>query len=215
MSLKDKTYEILKDRIVNCIYPPGTLLKEREVIEALGVSRTPFREAIVTLMQEGLVQIVPYQGILVAEITRKDIEALYAVRERLELYALELCMERIPWDVLQVCYDGVRTGVIEGRAEAMRQDEDVHTMILCYANNKLLKRLMDGLNDHMHRVRVLSTTQDQDIQCTREEHLGILEAIRDGDVEAASAAMRAHIQRSKERALNALLKDNSKLYFRM
>ena len=214
MSIKNKTYQILKDRIVNCVYAPGALLKEREVIEDLGISRTPFREATAALMQEGLVQIVPYQGIVVSEITCKDIETLYAVRERLELYAMELSIDRIPENLLKSCYNGIHTIGIEEWTEAMRQDEDVHSMILRYADNRLLERLMDGLYDHLHRIRVMSIQDRHILQQTRQEHLNILEAMLERDEKAASMAMQTHIQRSKERALSALLSHSNKLYFR-
>lgn len=214
MSLKDKTYEVLKERIINCAYPPGTLLKEREIIEELGVSRTPFREAISALMYEDLVQIVPYQGIFVAEITLKDIENLYAVRERLELYALELCMEAVPESALIAGIDRIQNAGSETYAEAMRLDENVHALVLHYADNKLLKRMMDGLYDQMHRVRVLSTTQDQDVTRTDQEHLTILQAMLEHDADKVSEAMRRHIQSSKARALAVLLNNNDKLYFK-
>lgn len=215
VSLKDKTYEILKRRIINCVYPPGTLLKEREIIEELGVSRTPFRETISALMYEDLVQVIPYQGIFVSEITLRDIENLYAVRERLELYALELCMETVPESALVAGIDRLQNADAQAYTdEAMRLDENVHTLVLHYADNKLLKRMMDGLYDQMRRVRVLSTTQDQHVSCTDQEHLAILQAMLEHDADKALEVMRWHIQSSKARALAALLNKNDKLYFK-
>lgn len=213
MGLKDKTYGILKDRIINCVYPPGSILKEREIITELGVSRTPFREAANALMHEDLVALVPYKGVVVAEITLRDIENLYAVRERLEVYALELSMGKIPESELRGAIGGLQAGW-QGLEAAIRQDEEVHTMLLHYAGNKVLERLVDGLYDHVHRIRVMSAMGECDGKSTNEEHLRILQPMLEGDLEAAAAAMKAHINGSKQRAVDTLMRHNDKLYFR-
>ena len=158
---------------------------------------------------------VPYQGIFVSEITLKDIEDLYAVRERLELYAIELCISRIPEEALQSCYEEIQAQNLQGMEKSILAGEEIHAMVLQYADNQLLKRMMEGLYDHMHRVRVLSTTKDRDVQCTRDEHIEILKALQSRDTLSACTAMVHHIQGSKKRALAVLLQDNEKMYFKL
>lgn len=76
-SLKSKAYEIIKKRIVCCEYAPGDILDEKALIDEFGVSRTPIREALNVLAEEGMVDIMPRRAILVSHISTKDVSNLY------------------------------------------------------------------------------------------------------------------------------------------
>lgn len=212
MSLKDKAYAIIKDRIVNCYYPPGSFLSEREIIDELGLSRTPFREAANILCQENLVEIISHKGMFVTGITLKDVVDLYCIRERLELLALELALENIPDDVLELHYN-IAKAALQDTSEAQKiavrdavqEDEELHKMLLRYSNNALLVRTMEGIYDHNHRIRVISTEQPGIIQVTKEQHFAIISCMHSKDRKAALDAMREHITSSKDRALQTIL----------
>ena len=95
MVLRDKIYKTIKERITNGTYAPGQPLDEKKIIEELQTSRTPFREAINALSEEGLVEVYPYRGIFVRDLSVKDIADGFDIRLLLEPRVLELACQRI------------------------------------------------------------------------------------------------------------------------
>ena len=209
MSLKDLAYASIKDAITNCIYAPGTFLNEREIIKDLGISRTPFREAVNALSREGLVDIVPHKGIFVTEITLKDVMDLYRIREHLEPFAVTLAMENLTSDSLETLRfplsDKSESEATEC-TDAVREDEDLHHMLLRLADNKLLTQMMGEIYDHNHRIRILSIVNEYTIRITEEQHSEIIRHMQTGNTVAAAEAMRVHITSSKDRALAAIVR---------
>jgi DNA-binding GntR family transcriptional regulator len=93
-TLADRAYLQLREEIIRVDLPPGTVLREDELTQRLGVGRTPVREAIQRLRRDGFVTIIPRRGILVSEITITDLAAIYEVRKHLESWASRLAAER-------------------------------------------------------------------------------------------------------------------------
>ena len=217
MSLKDIAYDIIKTRIVECDYPPGSFLNEREVIEELGISRTPFREAVNALSRVGLVDLIPHKGIFVTEITLKDVVDLYHIREQLEPFAVRLAMVSIPEEVIEACYNSLLPLPDDSCDDksSVKQDEDLHQMILKYADNSLLTQMMGVIYDHNHRIRVLSVTRLNVYQLTRQQHFEIIKQMRDGDIDAAAEAMLRHVVSSKDRAIEAILRRKDSFNFKL
>jgi len=75
--LKNHAYQIIKERLINCIYEPGSLINESQLATDLGLSRTPVREAINRLESEGLVKVMPKKGIFVSDIQLSDVLDLF------------------------------------------------------------------------------------------------------------------------------------------
>ena len=94
-NLKEKAYIHLKEKIIKCEYPPGMALSERDLMETLGVSRTPIREAINLLEQENLIKIYPRRGMFVENITVKDIQDIFTVRKTVEPLVTKLATPHI------------------------------------------------------------------------------------------------------------------------
>ena len=84
MTMKHQIYKIIKDEICNGHYPPGYWLQEKELAAKMDVSRSPVREALKQLVDEGLAIDYPNTGVFVKELTSKDIEEIYDVRIMLE-----------------------------------------------------------------------------------------------------------------------------------
>jgi DNA-binding GntR family transcriptional regulator len=182
-------------------------------MEELELSRTPFREAINELVQENMIEIVPYKGMFVTEITIKDIEDLYAIREKLEPFVVELCMNNIPKDVVESYYKSMSPPEDLDPSKSVREDEDLHMMLLKYVNNSLLERTMLGFYDHSHRIRVLSTNKEQ-VAITKQQHLKIVECMHKGDKAGAIEAMHQHIVSSKQRAFDTLMRHKDRIYLK-
>ena len=85
-NLKEKAYAIIKNKIICCEYRPGQFLNEQELRESVGASRTPIREALNKLEQEGLLEILPKRGVLVRDITLQEVNAIFEIRCMIEPY---------------------------------------------------------------------------------------------------------------------------------
>ncbi len=209
MNLKEKAYDVLKERIINGVYSPGQMLNEREIIEELNISRTPFREAVNALGKESLVNIYPRRGMFVAEITVKDVADIYSIRKVLEPFAVRLAYGNIPQEVLLDLKERMLDVNKTNYDQSIREDEDLHGVILRYADNAYLSRMMENLYEHNKRVRVLSTRSEDVVEVTINQHLVILEAMLAGDVEKAAEEMERHIESSRERAFQQIFSNNS------
>jgi len=93
-SLAERAYVDLREEIIGVRLAPGTLLREDELMQRLGVGRTPVREAVQRLQRDGFVTVIPRRGTLVSEISITDLAAIYEVRKKLESWASRLAAER-------------------------------------------------------------------------------------------------------------------------
>ena len=94
--LKNKAYETIKERLLDCTYEPGTLLNEARLAEDLGFSRTPVREAISRLESDGFVKIMPKKGIYVSDILLSDVLQIFQTRIEIEPVALRMAAPYLP-----------------------------------------------------------------------------------------------------------------------
>ena len=88
MSLRDKAYEQLKERIVDCTYAPDSVINEEWLQSEFGMSRTPIREALIMLEREGLVKIMPKKGVRIVRMTLEDVHDVFEIRKLIEPYIL-------------------------------------------------------------------------------------------------------------------------------
>ena len=135
LTVREQVFNRLKDHIVSGEISPGTRLTEQGLAASLGVSRGPLREAIRELVDIGLIVSIPYKGISVRSITRKDLEELYSLRTTLESFAFRLCWERRTPETL----DDLRrrnaalvATVDDGADPALAIDQELHLHSWCY-----------------------------------------------------------------------------------
>ena len=93
-SLKDKAYEVIRERIITCVYQPGDVVDEKALCEELNMSRTPVREALNVLAEEEFLDIMPRRAIIVSQISMKDINNIYDLRELLEPDSTRIAVRR-------------------------------------------------------------------------------------------------------------------------
>ncbi len=206
LSLKEKAYTVIRQRIVDGTYAPGSMLNEKEIIAEIGVSRTPFREATAALAKENLIAIIPRRGMYVAEVTVKDIVDMYGMRDVLEPFTVRLAMEnRLPREKLAVLQRRVE---MAGKtyAQVLRDDEDIHGLLLGYADNAHLTRTLQGLRSHGKRIRAFAGKNDADVTDINLEHITLLEAMLEGGTGQAENQMKQHIAASKRRVFERIFK---------
>ena len=199
--LKNHTYCILKERLVNCIYPPGTLLNEAQLAADLGASRTPVREAISRLEMEGFVKIMPKKGIYVTDISLNDVLQIFQTRIEIEPIAVRLAAPHLPrQELLAFC------GKFEGDApdiqNGFRLDTAMHLFIIEHCGNRYIIDMMHRIFDENTRVIISSKQNQVQIHDARLEHLDILTCLLAKDTERAIGLMRSHVENCRKAALD-------------
>ena len=197
--LTDRVYETLREAIFALELEPGSPLVERDLAARLGVSKSPVREALQRLAVEGLVTQSPYRGTTVVTIGPDEVDQIYALREVLEAFAVELATPRL------TRADVERARQILARSEAAIESEDrallaqvnreFHGLFGECSGNHFLAGTVASLQD---RVRVISVMGWRSRPTMREEylqHAAVLDAAATGDAGQAAAAMRDHIHR--------------------
>ncbi|MEJ1159208.1 GntR family transcriptional regulator [Prosthecomicrobium sp. N25] len=193
----ETVYADLKARILTLDIVPGGSLSEPELSLAYGVSRTPVREALIRLADEGLVDIVPKSGTSVARIPLGLLPEAIVVRKALEEATVRAAAERATGSaVLQLEAAQARlTEVAEqGDFEAFHlADEAFHATIAAVAGYPGIWTLVERAKMHIDRYRRLTLPQEGRLRKVIVEHAAVLDGIRRRDPDAASAAMRDHL----------------------
>ena len=206
-SLSDRAYFSIRDMIVALELPPGAIVNERELMERLGVGRTPIREALRQLAQEKLVEVYPRRGIFVSGVNVRDLASLSEVREQLEPYAARLAAERASdaerEELAQLVteLDGIGDGDQRGLIDL---DQRLHSQLYRCAHNPFLESTLNELYVLTLRIWFLALDRVARLDEALQEHRELLEAIADGDGARAERAMRRHV-RGFEQAIRKVL----------
>jgi DNA-binding GntR family transcriptional regulator len=205
-NLSARVYNQIKRLILCNEIMPGQKLYHQRLSERLGVSRTPVREALTRLVQEGYVSFLPNRGFTCKEIRMQEAEELYELREALEAFAVEKAIENLTDGAL----DQLRSKVnVYGRdvenhftRERLVFDQDVHLAIAEIAGNETLRNMLS----HVFERIVLKRRTDSIYDPARgtlahQEHLRLLEAMERQDTSEAIAVIRHHIQAGKKNVM--------------
>lgn len=208
LPLRDVVFNTLRQAILKGELKPGERLMEIALAERLGVSRTPIREAMRKLEQEGLVVMIPRKGAYVDGISLKDIHEVYEIRAALEALALELAAKYITDEeldelALQVKEEEALTDA--GRLnEIIFIDSSFHDLIYQYARNSKLTQFVEILQEQFKRFRALPLGGSARSNTALEEHQQILEALKNHDSILAAQLAKKHIAGAEEALINAL-----------
>ncbi|WP_424212888.1 GntR family transcriptional regulator [Streptomyces sp. BI20] len=195
----ERVYQYVKQSVLDRRYEGGTLLTEGELAEAVGVSRTPVREALLRLETEGLLKLYPKKGALVLPVSAQEIADVVETRLLVEEFTVRRATPAPPALLarLDELMAELRAHAALGDLPAMMAaDRAFHAEIVRCAGNAILSRLYDQLRDRQLRMGVaLLHAHPERLAKTIAEHAEILAAIRSGDPDTAAAAVRAHVGR--------------------
>lgn len=196
--LADKAYERIKALILRAVYSPNTPLPEAELQRELEMGRTPIREALIRLQQEGLVQIVPRRGAFVETLTLRDARNLYHVRALLEPEAVRLAFPYIVSAELDAFEQRFRQLHESGPremdlVELIGLDQEFHQFFLRKCDNPYLVEVLDRLHNQSQLAWAISMHDRARMVAMPENHLQLLAALRREDVEQAAVFMREHV----------------------
>lgn len=206
--LGSQVYDLLWQRIVRHQLRPGDKLSDLRLSEELGVSRTPVREALHRLAQEGIVRAESRRGFFVARFSRRDVREVYDVRTALELLAVRLALPQLTDAEIaaaQADLDGVvprvRAGDPAANEEFLRIDREFHQWLIVRADNSRLAALMASLQAQLRVFQYYGIHLHKMMEISIAHHQAILAALHQRDQAAAEAAMERHIQEVKAQVL--------------
>ena len=205
-SLVDAAYEQIRQRILDNVWPPGHRALEQEVALALGMSRTPVREAMMRLRNEGLVEVIPRHGLRVLPVSPTDMREIYEILSALECMAAEILARRHPADAelapLEAATRDMESALAADDLDAWAAaDERFHAMLLELAGNRQLQTTVMNYWDRAHRARMFTLRlRPKPVNSTR-EHMQLVERLRAGDASGAANVNRAHRERASQELL--------------
>jgi DNA-binding GntR family transcriptional regulator len=196
-SLADQAYYRIRELIVTLELPPGSLVNERELMEQMGLGRTPVREALRALARERLVDVYPRRGMFVSPVDAGDLAGLSEVRMTLESHAARLAAERATeaeraeTDALLAELDG---STAHDERSLIDLDQRLHRHVYRCAHNPFLEATLNEY--YMLTLRIWFLVLDRVIRLgdAIQEHRELLEAIRDRDPARAEDVMRRHVE---------------------
>ncbi|MFJ8011828.1 GntR family transcriptional regulator [Streptomyces sp. NPDC096339] len=195
----ERVYQHVKQGVLDRRYEGGTLLTEGELAEAVGVSRTPVREALLRLETEGLLKLYPKKGALVLPVSAQEINDVLETRLLIEEFTVRRAVPAPPGllDRLAGLIEEQRRYAVAGDLPGMTAaDRAFHAEIVAATGNQILGRLYDQLRDRQLRMGVaVLHAHPERLERTLAEHTEILDALRAGDADTAAAAVRGHIGR--------------------
>lgn len=194
----ERVYTHVKQAVLDRRYEGGMLLTEGELAQAVGVSRTPVREALLRLEVEGLLKLYPKKGALVLPVSAQEITDVVETRLLVEQHAVRKSAEPVHAGLI------TRLGELleEQRAHAAAgdlpsfavSDRCFHAEIVRSTGNEILTRLYDQLRDRQLRMGVaMMHAQPDRMAKSIAEHSEIMETVRSGDADAAADAVRRHV----------------------
>ncbi len=207
--LNQQAYDEIRRRILDGELPPSSPISEYQLAAALNISRTPVREALKRLEEEGLVWSIPNKGTFIAEMSAQDIMEIYQVRERLEGLAARIAAAQMSASDIQqlekelsTLYEAESNGQED---EIFQCDVRLHKLIIASTQNIRLSKILAMLDAQMHRVRIIFSQSPDWVQAVVQQHTTIVQKIKARDCEGAENAMVEHLRSACDRSVQVLL----------
>ena len=210
VSLKMQAYTALKENIIHGIYAPGQYLNENILMEELQIGRTPIKDALGRLEQEGLIIIKPKKGIVVAPLTLQDVNMIFEMRLLFEPYILKNYGSRISEEDLTYFYhifsDFNLKKYTDDQDKYYQLDTDFHNIIIMASPNSFIHRCYNMVQTQSERFRFMTGNySEKRIADTFTEHLKIVEPLLEKDWNTAAEEMIIHLNASKPATLKSVM----------
>ena len=196
-SLGGKVFQQLKNSILAGEFENGAELREIALAKKLGVSRTPVREALRQLEQEGLVEIYPNRGAYVKGITYKDVEDIFRIRARLEGLCAEMAVSSITREQLDKLDEIILLSKFYEEKKDMehllKMDSQFHEVLFESCGSKMLEHQLKDYHQYVQKARLRSLKRQERAKKSTQEQEEILLAIKDKDAKRADELATRHI----------------------
>lgn len=193
-------FRTIKQNMISLELEPGTMISENELGAAIGVSRTPIREALIELGKLRIVEIYPQKGSLVSLIDSEIVEEVRFIRLVLELTMVELaCDIRTPEDIM-LLEENVNLHEFYSQhkmlEKQLEQDNKFHELLFSICNKSFTHELLEGMMAHFDRVRSLSLSATRSNNVVS-DHRKVVDAIKEKDKVLAKQVIESHLSRYK------------------
>lgn len=204
VNLTQKSYERIRDKILNNIIKPGELINETSIAKELGMSRTPVRESIRMLESEGIVETKNGIGTIVKIISFREMKDIFEVRKCLETIAIKtsiLNISKLEVEELLDEYLDIKERFKKGivvEKEFAEIDMKVHNLIIGRCKNEYVKTLFESINLMVKLYQFVLYFNMESSKESIVQHINILNLIKEGNVDELSIALRDHLDWSLE-----------------
>ena len=210
--LRDIVFKTLREAIITGELKSGERLMEIRLANEMGVSRTPVREAIKKLEQEGLVYVTARKGAVVAPINSKDLTDVMAVRKVLESLACQLACEKMTEEYIKALRElnnEIQKAVNEDDDEKIaRLDAAFHDMICSFSDNEKLVSILKYVKEHVFRYRLEYICSLKNKNIIIEEHEKIIQDFENKNEKAVRKDIEHHIEMQEKYILNSMDRQN-------
>ena len=206
--LSETLREAIEEEVATGQLMPGAHLDESELAKRFNVSRTPIREALSVLAGEGVIELRPRRGAVVAQITARRLVEMFEVMAELEAMCVRLAVRRITQHellTLEKAHEACRMAAVGRDSDAyFYANEHFHTAIYTASHNTFLSDQAHALQRKLRPYRRLQLRVRNRLGHSFSEHQEVLDALRDGNTEAAVNAIRGHVLVQGERFADLL-----------
>ncbi len=193
-----RAYDKILESLRSGAYQPGDRLREEEVCQALGISRTPVREALRKLESDGIIEHQPRIGAIIRGLSHTEVVELYEMRRILERAAAEMAAKHgteAEFDTLEAMNDRIETER-DNPTLGASINQEFHQCLYLAARNRFLLETARALNNSLLLLGPTTYSNPSRIDVVVKQHREIIDALRAGDAEAAGATIDAHLQTS-------------------
>ncbi|GAB77777.1 transcriptional regulator, GntR family [Austwickia chelonae] len=208
MSATDRAYHDTRERIIDGRLGGGDIITEGQVSTALGVSRTPVREAFLRLQAEGFLELYPKRGAVVVPISPNEATSVSEARELIETFAITKLLtesDRAPQELVDSLWENITEQSRHSRAKDLPSftaaDANFHLAIVAAAQNAHLTGLYAALRDRQKRITMTTSHKlPVDLEEIVEDHQRLVRFLEEGDLDPALSIVRAHMRASRREA---------------
>ncbi|MFG6079748.1 GntR family transcriptional regulator [Paracoccus litorisediminis] len=209
MAARERAYHDLRYRILTGRLAPGTTLLETELAGLLSLSRTPVREAVIKLEEEGLVEVRPRHGVTVKALSLQDFANILDVFSALEVRAFELTAERglTPEQtrLLERMVEDMEVATASGDiARWSDLDDEFHSEVVALCGNQRLQTALNAFWGQQYRARMMILPTRPLPEESNAEHRSVLDALKQGDRALTRERHNAHRDRADKQQLELL-----------
>jgi DNA-binding GntR family transcriptional regulator len=216
LGLADEVVSTLRKRILSWQYPPLYRLTEELLCSEFDVSRSPAREALRILENDGLLSRLNNRGFVVKQLDQREVEELYEIRFALELYAIQIVAEKQigvqTVSALRKTWKAVKANPNRDVETLARLDVIFHETLAGLLGNKTLDQKLKEISERLFAFRLIDFGNPQRVSTSCDEHLKVLDCLRDGDASGCREALMNNIEGSRATARSALWESLSRSY---
>lgn len=206
--LQEKAYRYLVEQINKKRFESGKVYSERQISAEIGISRTPFKDALTRLSQDKYIDIVPSKGFCLHEINQDDIREIYQIRTAIEGYCAIHLMNRIDTEEGKACIqkmhksleeqDKMITGEDENLQSFLLKEDEFHLSIVEFSGNETFISLFSSYRHQIHMLAAESLITSGRMAETVKEHKKIVNAIEEKNEQSVYDAVRKHMRSGRD-----------------